>query len=66
MGNWLILDWYYTRNAECLTRTQKCLILLAFDGYEAVRLWWQGGSGRVVSFEKSRCFRSIPTLASNK
>jgi hypothetical protein len=31
----------------------KCLILLAFVSYEAVRLWWCGGNGGVVSFEKT-------------
>ena len=56
MGNWSVLGWYCTSNVECLTHTQKCLILLAFDGYEAVCLWWQGGSGRAVSFEKTAIF----------
>ena len=31
---------------------QKCLILLAFVSYEAVRLWWWGGNRGVVDFEK--------------
>ena len=26
--------------AECLTTSRKRLILLAFEGSEAVRLWW--------------------------
>jgi hypothetical protein len=52
------------RNAECLTNVLKHLILLAFVSYEAVRLWWWGGNGGVVSFEKNRYSCSIPTLAS--
>jgi hypothetical protein len=40
---------------------QKCLILLAFVSYEAVRLWWWGGNGGVVSFEKIRYSCSSPT-----
>jgi hypothetical protein len=40
MGNWSVVGWYWTRNAEFLTRTQMRLILSAFDSYEAVRLWW--------------------------
>ena len=55
----------YTRNAEDLTHKEKPLILLAFDSYEGVRLWWQGGSSGVVGFEKIRCSCSIPTPASN-
>jgi hypothetical protein len=43
---------------------QKCLILLAFVSYEAVRLWWWGGNCGVVDFEKIPCSRSIPTSAS--
>ena len=35
-----------------------------FVSYEAVRLWWWGGNGGVVSFEKNRYSCSIPTLAS--
>ena len=31
---------------------QKCLILLPFVSYEAVRLWWWGGNDGVVDFEK--------------
>ena len=44
---------------------QKCLILLAFVSYEAVRLWWWGGNGGVVDFGNIPWPRSIPTLASN-
>jgi hypothetical protein len=40
------------RNVGCLTKTQKCLILLAFVSYEAVRLWWWGSNCGVVDFEK--------------
>jgi len=43
---------------------QKCLILLAFVSYEAVRLWWWGGNCGVVGFGKTPCSCSIPTLAS--
>ena len=43
---------------------QKCLILLAFVSYEAVRLWWWGGNGGVVDFGNIPWPRSIPTLAS--
>jgi hypothetical protein len=43
---------------------RKGLILLVFDSYEAVRLWWLGGNGGVVSFGKTPFFCSIPTLAS--
>ena len=39
--------------AECLTRTQKCLILLPFVSYEAVRLLGQGGNGGVIDFGKN-------------
>ena len=42
----------------------KRLILPAFDGYEAVRLWWLMGSSGVIDFEKILKFGSIPTLAS--
>jgi hypothetical protein len=52
------------RNVECLTKTRKRLILLAFVSYEAVRLWWWGGSNGVVVFGKSPKTCSIPTLAS--
>jgi hypothetical protein len=52
------------RNRWCLTNMQKCLILLPFVSYEAVRLWWWGGNCGVVSFGKTPCSRSIPTLAS--
>jgi hypothetical protein len=50
--DWSVVNWYCTRNVECLAHAQKGLISLAFDGYEAVRLWWQDGGRRVVSFEK--------------
>ena len=43
---------------------QKCLILLAFVSYEAVRLWWWGGNGGVVDFGNIPWPRSIPTSAS--
>jgi hypothetical protein len=26
--------------AECLTTSRKCLILWAFESFEAVRFWW--------------------------
>ena len=54
MGNWRVVDWYLVRDAECLTDVRKRLILLAFVSYEAVRLWWWGGSRGVVSFGKTR------------
>jgi hypothetical protein len=44
---------------------QKCLILLVFVSYEAVRLWWWGGNCGVVDFEKIPLPRSIPTPASH-
>ena len=53
------------RDVERLTETRKRLILLEFVSYEAVRLWWWGGSNGVVDFEKTPFFCSIPTLASN-
>ena len=65
MSNWGVAAWYLVRDVECLTQTRKRLILLAFVSYEAVRLWWRGGSNGVVDFEKTPCICSIPTLASN-
>ena len=65
MSNWGVVDWYLMRDVECLTLTQKRLILLAFVSYEAVRLWWWGGNCGVVSFGKTPFFCSIPTLASS-
>jgi hypothetical protein len=47
-----IVDWYRVRNRWCLTNVRKCLILLAFVSYEAVRLWWWDGNCGVVDFEK--------------
>jgi hypothetical protein len=41
---------------------QKCLILLAFVSYEAVRLWWWGGNCGVVSFGKTPFSCSFPDL----
>lgn len=64
MSNWGVAAWYLVRDVECLTQTRKRLILLAFVSYEAVRLWWRGGSNGVVDFEKTPCICSIPTLAS--
>jgi hypothetical protein len=52
MSNWRVVDWYWVSNAWCLTNKQKCLILLAFVSYEAVRFWWWGGNCGVVDFEK--------------
>ena len=52
------------RNVECLTKTRKRLILLAFFSYEAVRLWWWGGNCGVVSFGKTPFFCSSPTTGS--
>ena len=66
MSNWGVAAWYLVRDVECLTQTRKRLILLAFVSYEAVRLWWRGGSNGVVDFEKTPCICSIPTLASIK
>ena len=43
---------------------QNRLMLLAFVSYEAVRLWWWGGSRGVLEIEKTSKTRSIPTLAS--
>ena len=54
------------RNVWCLTNMQKCLILLAFVSYEAVRLWWWGGNCGVVDFEKNPDlvrFRPSPPIA---
>jgi hypothetical protein len=48
-----------------LTKTPKRLILLAFVSYEAVRLWWWGGSSGVVDFGKSPKICPIPTSASS-
>ena len=64
MSNWRVVDWYWGRNVWWLTNIQKCLILLVFVSYEAVRLWWWGGNCGVVDFEKIPLPRSIPTLAS--
>ena len=53
-------------NAECLADVPKCLVLLAFVSYEAVRLWWWRGTSGVMGFEKSdipvRFRPSPPTL----
>ena len=65
MSNWGVAAWYLVRDVECLTQTRKRLILLAFVSYEAVRLWWRGGSNGVVDFEKTPCICSIPTSASS-
>jgi hypothetical protein len=51
-------------NRWCLTNMLKCLILLTFVSYEAVRLWWWGGNCGVVSLGKAPFFCSIPTIAS--
>ncbi len=48
MSNRRVVAWYLVRDAECLTDVRKRLILLAFVSYEAVRLWWRGGSNGVV------------------
>jgi hypothetical protein len=53
------------RNGWRLTQTKNCLILLLFVSYEAVRLWWWGGSNGVMEFEKYSKACSIPILASN-
>jgi hypothetical protein len=59
------VGWYWGRNVWWLTNIHKCLILLVFVGYEAVRLWWWGGNYGVVDFEKTPLSCSIPTPASN-
>jgi hypothetical protein len=43
---------------------QKCLILLAFVSYEAVRLWWRGGNCGCSEFQKNllHLFDSDPRL----
>ena len=48
------------RDVECLARTQKRLILLAFVSYEAACLWWRGGSNGVVEIAIPVRFRPPP------
>jgi len=48
-----VLNDWWPRYSVCLTHARKGLILLPFDSYEDVRLWWRGGSSGVVGSKKT-------------